>query len=194
MQTPASAAESVTVKLLVTGPFSAGKTTLISAISEIPVVATEAAVSDHTIVTKANTTVTMDFGKLTVEGEGLHAELLMFGTPGQDRFSFMWDVLAKGMDGYVLMVDLSSRESVEEAGKILRYFREMSGAPFVVGANRALDNPDALESLDIDLALQPGAVVVPCEATDRDSAKQVVLALLLEVLTFVEDEASVGAE
>ena len=185
--------EAVTVKVLVTGPFSAGKTTLISAISEIPVVATEAAVSDHTRVTKANTTVTMDFGKLTVDGYGLHAELLMFGTPGQERFSFMWDVLSKGMDGYILMVDLSRRESVEEASQILRYFREMSGAPFVVGANRAMAHPDALARLDADLALEPDAVVVPCEATDRQSAKQVVLALLLEVLTIVEEQAKAVA-
>lgn len=186
--------ESVTVKLLVTGPFSAGKTTLISEISEIEVVATEAAVSGQARLTKSATTVTMDFGKLTVQGDGLHAELLMFGTPGQDRFSFMWDVLAKGMDGYVLMVDLSRRESVEEAAQILRYFREMSPAPFVVGANRALSYPDALERLDVDLALEPGAVVVPCEANDRESAKSVVLALLLEVLTEVERLAAVVAE
>lgn len=188
-----NATQAVTVKVLVTGPFSAGKTTIISAISEIPVVNTEAAVSDATRAVKANTTVTMDFGKLTVEGGGVHAELLMFGTPGQDRFSFMWDVLAKGMDGYIVMVDLSRRESIDEAKDILRYFRETSAAPFVVGANRAEANPGALERLREAMALDADAPVVPCEAVDRESAKEVVLTLLLEVLTNAESQTSEAA-
>lgn len=124
--------EVVTVKILVAGPFAAGKTTLISAISEIPVVATEAEVTDETRATKLNTTVTMDYGKLTVADDEVRAELLMFGTPGQERFSFTWDVLAEGMDGYILVADLSRPESFVEARGILDHFRAMSDVPFVV--------------------------------------------------------------
>jgi small GTP-binding protein len=175
--------EVVTVKLLVAGPFAAGKTTLISAISEIPVVATEAEVSDKTRATKLNTTVSMDYGKLTVADDDLHAELLMFGTPGQERFSFMWDVLSEGMDGYVLLTDLSRPETFAEARSILDHFRAMSDVPFVVAANRSSSHPEPLSALADALGLDQDGVVVPCEAVDRESAKEVVATMLLEVLS-----------
>jgi uncharacterized protein len=187
-----SAMEIVTVKVVVTGHFAAGKTTLISAISEIPVLATETSVSDESAETKDHTTVTMDFGKLTVKDDDLLAELYMFGTPGQDRFDFMWDVLAEGMDGYILMVDLArGEEALGEAAGILRHFREMSEAPFVVGANRAAGHPELMERLDEILALDEAATVVACEAVDKESAKEVLLVLLIKVLSSLADDAEI---
>jgi small GTP-binding protein len=184
--------EVVSVKVVVTGHFAAGKTTLISAISEIPVLATETSVSDDTVETKDHTTVTMDFGKLTVKDDDLLAELYMFGTPGQDRFDFMWDVLAEGMDGYILMIDLSHGEkALREAAGILEHFRDMSDAPFVVGANRAAGHPELMERLDEILGLDPSATVVPCEAIDKESAKEVLLVLLIKVLSALADEAEI---
>ena len=184
--------EVVSVKVVVTGHFAAGKTTLISAISEIPVLATETSVSDDTAATKDHTTVTMDFGKLTVRDDDLLAELYMFGTPGQDRFDFMWDVLAEGMDGYILMIDLSHGErALREAAGILEHFRDMSDAPFVVGANRAAGHPELMERLDEILRLDPSATVVPCEAIDKESAKEVLLVLLIKVLSSLADEAEI---
>ncbi len=174
--------EVVTVKLLVAGPFAAGKTTLISAVSEIPVVATEAEVTDETRATKLNTTVTMDYGKLTVADDELRAELLMFGTPGQERFSFMWDVLAEGMDGYILVADLSRPDSFTEAKGILDHFRSMSDVPFVVAANRSSGFPGPVSRFTDALGPDPEAVIVPCEAVDRESAKEVVVTMLSEVL------------
>lgn len=176
----------VTVKLLVAGPFAAGKTTLISAISEIPVVATEAEVTDETRTTKLNTTVTMDYGKLTVADDELRAELLMFGTPGQERFSFMWDVLAEGMDGYILVADVSRPETFPEARRILDHFRAMSDVPFIVAANRASGHPEPFSLLTDALALDGDAGIVPCESVDRESAKEVVVTMLLEVLALEE--------
>ena len=190
--TEVGAREVVTVKVVVTGHFAAGKTTLISAISEIPVLATETSVSDETAATKDHTTVTMDFGKLTVKDDDLLAELYMFGTPGQDRFDFMWDVLAEGMDGYILMVDLARGEdALREAAGILRHFREISDAPFVVAANRAADHPELRQRLDEILRLDDAATVIPCEATDKESAKEVLLALLIKVLTGLADDAEI---
>jgi uncharacterized protein len=182
----------VTVKVVVTGPFAAGKTTLISTISEIPVLETETSVStDAEAGTKDHTTVTMDFGKLTVADEDMLAELYLFGTPGQDRFDFMWDVLAEGMDGYILMIDLSREEGVKEACRILGHFREMSDAPFVIGANKAASNPDALSTLTDALSVDPDTTIVPCEATQRESAKTLLLELLLKVLATLADDAEV---
>jgi small GTP-binding protein len=187
-----SALEVVTVKVVVTGHFAAGKTTLISAISEIPVLATETSVSDESAETKDHTTVTMDFGKLTVKDDDLLAELYMFGTPGQDRFDFMWDVLAEGMDGYILMVDLARGEdALGEAAGILQHFRELSDAPFVVGANRAAGHPELRQRLGEILRLDDAATVIPCEATDKESAKEVLLALLIKVLSGLADDAEI---
>ncbi|MBA2313517.1 MAG: ATP/GTP-binding protein [Actinobacteria bacterium] len=183
----------VTIKVVVTGPFAAGKTTLISTISEIPVLATETSVSDESAATKDHTTVTMDFGKLTVKDEEMLAELYMFGTPGQDRFDFMWDVLAEGMDGYILMVDLSRGEdSLREAANILEHFRNMSDAPFIVGANRGTNQPEMVERLHEVLGADPQVEIVPCEATERESAKQLLLVLLIKVLSTLADDAEVA--
>jgi small GTP-binding protein len=190
--TKVGAREVVTVKVVVTGHFAAGKTTLISAISEIPVLATETAVSDETAATKDHTTVTMDFGKLTVKDDDLLAELYMFGTPGQERFDFMWDVLAEGMDGYILMVDLERGEdALREAAGILRHFREISDVPFVVGANRAAGHPEVMERLHDLLELDEAATVVPCEAIEKESVKEVLLVLLIKVLSALADDAEV---
>jgi small GTP-binding protein len=183
----------VTIKVVVTGHFAAGKTTLISAISEIPVLATEAGVSDETAETKDHTTVTMDFGKLTVMDEDMLAELYMFGTPGQDRFSFMWDVLAEGMDGYIVMIDLARGEqALEEAAGILEHFRGISDVPFIIGANRAKSHPELFERLHEIMRAGPDATIVPCEAPDKESAKEVLLVLLIKVLSALSDETEVS--
>ena len=113
------------VKIVVTGPFGAGKTTLIRTISEITVLSTERELSsaDEIRADKAQTTVAMDFGRIGIDSDLV---LYLFGTPGQDRFEFMWEVLGEGMLGYVLMVDASRPESVAEATTILAAFRRMA--------------------------------------------------------------------
>src|SRR5262249_58956040 len=88
------------VKIVVTGPFAAGKTTLIRTISEITVLSTEKSVTDAELSRKTDTTVAMDFGRITIDRELV---LYLFGTPGQDRFDFMWEILSEGMLGYVLL-------------------------------------------------------------------------------------------
>src|SRR6476620_8734080 len=122
------------VKVVVTGPFAAGKTTLIRTISEITVLSTERGVTDSTRKRKAETTVAMDFGRITIDRDLV---LYLFGTPGQDRFDFMWEILGEGMIGYLLLVDASREDSVQEAASILDAFRTMARVPYVVALNRA---------------------------------------------------------
>jgi small GTP-binding protein len=172
------------VKIVVTGPFSAGKTTLIRTISEITVLSTEKDITDSTRARKAETTVAMDFGRITIDRDLV---LYLFGTPGQDRFDFMWEILGEGMLGYVLLIDSSREDSVQEAVGILAAFRKMARVPFVVALNRT----EGIEPGDEDrvreaLALEENVPVVPCDATDRESVKSVLLALLYSVVDSLE--------
>ncbi len=172
------------VKIVVTGPFSAGKTTLIRTISEITVLSTEKDITDSTRSRKAETTVAMDFGRITIDRDLV---LYLFGTPGQDRFDFMWEILGEGMLGYVVLVDSTRPDSLEEAVGILAAFRKMARVPFVVALNRS----QGLEPADEDrvravLELADDVPVVPCDATDRESVKSVLLALLYAVVDQID--------
>ena len=188
---PTLVRETVLIKFVVTGPFAAGKTTLVKTMSEIPVVGTESAVTDDTSSIKTNTTVGMDFGKLTLVDEDIIVELSLFGTPGQRRFSFMWDVLAEGMDGYLVLVDLSRPETFAECAGIIEHFGKISGAPFVIGANRCDADAPALAGLAEALGARDAPVVVG-DATDHESAREMLLALLEAVLDAVDDEEPVA--
>src|SRR5919107_681848 len=168
------------VKIVVTGPFSAGKTTLIRTISEITVLSTEKDITDHTKSRKAETTVAMDFGRITIDRDLV---LYLFGTPGQDRFDFMWEILGEGMLGYIVLVDAERPESLEEARSILDAFRRMARVPFVVALNRSSGIvPSDETTIREMLELAPEVPVVPCDATDRESVKSVLLALLYSVV------------
>jgi small GTP-binding protein len=179
------------VKIVVTGPFAAGKTTLIRTISEITVLSTEKDITDQTRSRKAETTVAMDFGRITIDHDLV---LYLFGTPGQDRFDFMWEILGEGMLGYVLMIDAARDNSLEESLQILAAFRKMARVPFVVALNRA-DGIDEAEEARVrsTLDLEPDVPVVPCDAMDRESVKSVLLALLYAVLESLEPSAAAQA-
>ena len=172
------------VKIVVTGPFSAGKTTLIRTISEITVLSTEKDITDHTKSRKAETTVAMDFGRITIDRDLV---LYLFGTPGQDRFDFMWEILGEGMLGYILLVDSSREDSMQEAVGILAAFRKMARVPFVVALNRSA-GLDPSDEADVRSVLELGdeVPVVPCDATDRESVKAVLLALLYSVVDQID--------
>ena len=175
------------VKVVVTGPFAAGKTTLIRTISEITVLSTERGVTDSTRTRKAETTVAMDFGRITIDRDLV---LYLFGTPGQDRFDFMWEILGEGMIGYLLLVDASREDSVQEAAGILDAFRTMARVPYVVALNRASAEDHALvDSVRQQLQIPSDVAILECDATDKESVKNVLLALLYAVLDDVETEA-----
>ena len=176
------------VKMVITGPFSAGKTQFIGSISEIDVVATERKISSAAEQIKDTTTVAMDFGRITV-GDDL--VLYLFGTPGQRRFDFMWDILSQGMLGFVVMVDSTKPETFREAKRILETFESYTGTPYVVAANKQ-DMEDAWEpdDLRIILRLREEVKILPCIATDKESVKNVLLELLYSILEQIDQEVS----
>ena len=177
------------VKMVVTGPFSAGKTQFISAVSEIDVVSTERRISSPAEQVKETTTVAMDFGRITV---GPDLVLYLFGTPGQRRFDFMWEILSEGMLGFIVMVDSTKPETFREAKRILDTFKTYASTPFVVAANKQ-DDEDAWDPQDlrIILRLQPDIKVLPCVAYEKESVKNILLELLYSVLERMDEEEQV---
>ncbi len=174
-----------TVKIVITGPFSAGKTEFIKAISEIDVVSTERSISTPAEKEeKEATTVAMDFGRITVDEELV---LYLFGTPGQRRFDFMWEILAEGMLGFIVLVDSAKPETFREAKSILETFRAYAPTPYVVAANKQ-DHPDAWATEDLRIALRiaPEIKLLPCVARDPRSVRNVLLELLYTVLEEIE--------
>lgn len=176
-----------TVKMVVTGPFNAGKTEFIRSVSEIDVVSTEKKISSEAEKVKESTTVAMDFGRITVDN---NLVLYLFGTPGQRRFDFMWEILSEGMLGFVVMIDSTRPETFREARSILETFRAYAPTPYVVAANKQ-DREDAweLEDMRIALRLDPKVKLLSCVARDKESVKTILLELLYSILTEMEQSA-----
>jgi uncharacterized protein len=176
------------VKMVITGPFSAGKTEFISTVSEIDVVSTERRISSSAEKVKESTTVAMDFGRITVDDELV---LYLFGTPGQRRFDFMWEILSEGMLGFIVLVDSTKPETFREAKRILGTFESYASTPFVVAANKQ-DKDDAWEPEDlrIILRLDPEVKILPCVAVNKESVKNVLLELLYSILEQLDQAES----
>jgi small GTP-binding protein len=175
-----------TVKMVVTGPFSSGKTQFIRTISEIDVVSTERRItSDAESSVKDDTTVAMDFGRITVDDDLV---LYLFGTPGQRRFDFMWEILAEGMLGFIVLVDSARPETFREARSILETFRAFAPTPYIVAANKQ-DMEDAWEvdDLKVALRLEEGVKMLGCVANEKDKVKNILLELLFSILAEIEE-------
>lgn len=177
-----------TVKIVVTGPFNAGKTEFIRSVSEIDVVSTERKISAEAEKVKESTTVAMDFGRITVDNDLI---LYLFGTPGQKRFDFMWEILSEGMLGFIVLVDSNRPETFREARSILETFRAYAPTPYVVAANKQ-DSPDAwdLEDMRVALRLDSRVKLLPCVAMDKEKVKTVLLELLYNILAEMEGSHS----
>jgi small GTP-binding protein len=175
-----------TVKMVITGPFSSGKTAFIQSVSEIDVVSTERKITTPAERIKETTTVAMDFGRITVDDDLV---LYLFGTPGQKRFDFMWEILSEGMLGFIVMVDSSRPETFREAIGILQTFKAYAPTPYVVAANKQ-DLKDAWEVDDLRIALKMDRKIkmLPCVATDKESVKNVLLALLYSILEEMKEK------
>jgi uncharacterized protein len=175
-----------TVKMVVTGPFNAGKTEFIRSVSEIDVVSTERKISlGSEKSVKEATTVAMDFGRITVDEDLV---LYLFGTPGQRRFDFMWEILSEGMLGFIVMVDSTRPETFREARSILETFHAYAPTPYVVAANKQ-DMKDAwdIEDMRNVLRLDSKVKIVSFVDTDRVSVKVILLELLYSILSEMEN-------
>ncbi|WP_448583878.1 GTP-binding protein [Thermocrinis sp.] len=167
------------IKIVIAGPFAAGKTQFINTVSEIKTVKTERRtqqLSEKSV--KDYTTVAMDFGKIRIDDEH---ELYLFGTPGQFRFDFMWEILGEGALGIIILVDSTNPSTFHEARKIINFFQSRFPIPIVVGANKQ-DLPNAWSAEDVRIALdideEEGIPVIPVSAIDKESVKNALLTLL----------------
>ncbi len=168
-------------KIIFAGPVGSGKTTSISSVSDIMVVGTEAKASDEVAQRKANTTVAMDYGVLNLEG-GLKVHL--YGTPGQDRFDFMWEILSEGAMGFVILLDSVRPDPLSDLETYLKSFGKniaKSGDALVIGVTRTELNKqtDLLERINEKLAAAKLKVpVFEVDGRKREDVKQMLLALL----------------
>ncbi len=180
----------IPVKIVIAGGFGVGKTTMVGTISEITPLSTEAAmttvganVDDTSLVrTKTTTTVAMDFGRITI---GNRIVLYLFGTPGQDRFGFMWDDLVQGALGAVILVD--SRR-IEDAFPALDYFEERK-IPFIVAVNM-FDGSlyHDLESIRDALNVDSETPMVATDVRNPQYVKETLIALLERVIHIAVDK------
>ncbi|MFE5796104.1 ATP/GTP-binding protein [Streptomyces sp. NPDC056503] len=180
--------EPVTLKILVAGGFGVGKTTLVGAVSEIRPLRTEEVLTEagrpvddlHGVEAKTTTTVAMDFGRITLREDLV---LYLFGTPGQDRFWFLWDELAQGALGAIVLADT---RRLEDCFAAIDYF-ERRGIPFTVAVNcfegaRRYPTETVRAALDLD----PEVELVMCDARDRESVKAILVAVVEHALVLAD--------
>ncbi|MBD2774865.1 GTP-binding protein [Iningainema tapete] len=178
------------LRIVVTGGVGAGKTSFIRTISEIEVVDTDKKATDETSQFKDTTTVAMDFGRLSIApNQSLH----LYGTPGQSRFDFMWDILIKKAHAYILLIDAHRPEQFRYGKRILNFLNQRVQIPYLIGLTHT-DCQNAWEVEDVAIALglvdeRVRSSIISVNATERTSVLQAVIALVQE---FAQYQQSCG--
>ncbi|MCY7285388.1 MAG: ATP/GTP-binding protein [Cyanobacteria bacterium CAN_BIN43] len=167
------------MRLVVTGPVGAGKSTFIRSVSEITVVDTDRRATDETALLKQRTTVAFDFGRLSF---GPEMALHLYGTPGQTRFDFMWDILIKKAHAYILLVAAHRPSEFIDARRIRAFMRQRSPVPMIIGLTHT-DCPEAWDLENVAIALgylsttrRPPIIAV--DPTEAGSVAQAVITLV----------------
>jgi signal recognition particle receptor subunit beta len=173
------------VKIIIAGGFGVGKTTMVASVSEIPPLTTEEILTEASdgiddldgVERKTTTTVALDFGRITISPRHV---LYLFGTPGQERFWFMWDELSRGAIGTVVLVDTRRLDSSFAA---IDFF-ERRRIPFIVAVN-CFDNGERYQEHEIRgaLAVPTHVPIVMCDARKRDSSKLALIKLVKHAMS-----------
>lgn len=171
------------MRLVITGPVASGKSTFIRSVSEIDVVDTDEKATDETKDLKAKTTVAMDFGKLRFTPEfAMH----LYGTPGQERFDFMWDLLIRKAHAYILLVSADQPKEFRSARRIMSFMNQRVQIPMMIGITHT-DCPNAWQTENIAIALgfspKKHPLLQPVNPLDTTSVAQTLLNLAQQLYT-----------
>ncbi len=175
-------------KIVFTGPVGVGKTTAISVLSDMPIVSTDAKASDMTLNRKGNTTVAMDYGIMKLDEQ---TKIHLYGTPGQERFDFMWDILTTGGLGLVLMLDNTRPNPKRDLHFFLHAFKDyVSHVPVVIGISKTdiqkkpntFDYSQMLQEVSADLPLvNPIPPIFEVDGRNIQDIKMLVMSLLYSI-------------
>ena len=177
------------MRLVVTGTVGAGKSTFIRSVSEIEVVDTDRIATDETALLKQNTTVAFDFGRLQF---GPDMALHLYGTPGQTRFDFMWDILINKAHAYILLVAANRPNEFRSARRILSFMNQRAQIPMIIGLTH-IDCPEAWSEENVAIALgyvdeKSRPPIITVNATQTTSVAQAVITLVQHFMDSVPGE------
>ncbi len=167
-------------KLVITGSVNSGKTTFVKTISEIAPITTDELVTELDVKKlKTTTTVAMDYGKRTIDDD---VTLHIYATPGQERFDFMWDVIAQGAMGVIFLADSTDMESIENTKRIIQYFSERYQIPYLLCVTKT-DLPNSIGYAKVLKHIgRIDIFAMPCCAIDKEDVKNALIALLTLII------------